>query len=236
MSNEITVRPENSIATPTTGYGIEGMEDMGQEDMILPRYSIVQPTSKGTGDTEPGWFWNNLAKEAVNAVFAVILRVNHTRTLWSGDLADKTPECSSYDGITGRTYGTCAGCQFNAWGGKEVKYCKQGYMFLCTDPSSGEKFMIGAMGTSVRPAKLLISQFMNKRRSPFSAVIKFLTAKVEGDKGKYWVLNPSIYKWLEPHEVTGFRDEYVAMARVNIKEVEIEEGAVPPPTLSEDDF
>lgn len=226
MANELTTVRTTSAATNAqrAHFAIEGMEGLGQADVIIPRYTIVQPTSQGKGDV-PGVFHSNLSDEGVATIKAVILRVTKSRTLWSGDLADKKPQCASYDGVTGRCGDDivpCDGCEFNRWPmDKDDKTCKSGYLYLCVNVADDSRFLYGAMGTSVKPAKMLNSLFVNKRRSPFSAIVEFGTTKVEDPaKGKYWIFKPTIVEWLDAERTEYYRGSFLEMQGVNIKEVE----------------
>jgi hypothetical protein len=204
------------------GYGIEGMEGLGVEDMIVPRWDILQPTSRKDGT--PGHFSLNLSGETRETVDAVILKISKTRVLWSGNPQDRVPECSSTDGVTGRTHGECAGCNFSLFDPTGVaKVCKQGYTYLCCDPENPEMlFLISMYGSSVSSAKVLNSQFLQKRRSPYTAVVAFKTVVKVGDKGKYFVHEPRITRWLQPAEFAPYQDLSRMMAGVAIREVEPE--------------
>lgn len=205
----------------------EGFEGLDQQDLILPRMTILQPTSKKDG--KEGEFHNNLTGECLPSLEAVILKVNRTRTLWSGDLGDTRPECQSYDGLVGRVYGPCEQCQFNPevnavlWEEKNLKRCNRGYLFLCLNPKDEAMFLLSAMGTSVKPARILISQLVQKVRSAFGALVRFETSRVVDDKGKYYVLKPTVVKAYSQAEVVPYREMSRSLQAVAIHEVD--EGA-----------
>lgn len=224
-----TIQPRQSFLPSTGSIAIEGLEGLNQQDLILPRKTIIQPSSKREGaDEHLGYFHDNLSNEMVPSIEAVILQISHARTLWSGDQSDSTPECASYDGVTGRVYGACADCQFNydadpgVWGDKDIKQCRKGYLFLSSDRADGSMFLLGAMGTSVKPARILISSFVQKRRSPFSAVVKFETQKIIEEKGKYYILKATISKWLTDDETREYREMHLALKGVPISDIEPE--------------
>ncbi len=210
-------------STEVGGFGIEGLEGMGKRDIILPRKTIVQLTSKKSDLY--GGFYDNLTQQAVKTIDAVILSITHTRALWSGDPADEKPECTSVDGITGREHGLCAECQFNPdndpnlWG-KGMKRCSLGYLLLCVDTTDDSMFVFSALKTSAKSVKPLISQFVNKRRPPFTFVTRFENVKVIEDNNTYYVFKPSIVKQLEPAETARYREMYLAMKGVEIKDIE----------------
>ncbi len=224
----LTIHQSVTLAQPG-GFGVEGMEGLDQSDMIVPRYDIIQPTSRKEGS--PGHFYLNLTGETAESILAVILRISRTRVLWSGNPAEKAPECSSADGVVGRTYGACNSCEFNPFinaglaaelrAGKNLKACKLGYTYLCAKAGVPEElFLISMYGTSATPAKILNSQFLQKRRSPFMAEVMFKTKPEIGDKGKYFVHQPSIIRWLSPMEYNPYREMSRAMQSVAIREVE----------------
>jgi len=234
VATQAVERRQSFIPATAGGFG-EGMEGLDQQDLILPRKTILQPTSKKDG--KEGEFFDNLTNQCVPHIDAVALRISRTRTLWSGDLSDTRPECQSYDAVNGSAYGACDACEFNSdvnrelWDQAGLKRCNRGYLFLCVNTVDDSLFLLGAMGTSVRPAKVLISQLVQRRGPAFGAVIRFETAKVVDDKGKYYVLKPSIAKALAPAEVAGYRERFQQIQGVAIHDIDDgtePEGDAPP--------
>lgn len=220
---------DTKITTPTPvgalsggGFRIEGMETLGRSDVILPRKTILQPSSKREG--EAGDFYDNLTRETVAQLDVVILSITHTRTLWGDDLAVGKPECTSLDAITG-SYGTCVACSFNPevdhklWN-KGVKRCSLGYLFLCCDRLTDAMFVFTANKTSARPARVLLSQLVLKRKPVFSAVVRFATKKEQNSQGKFYTFLPSIAEDLPGVDVARYREMYLAMKGVPIRDVE----------------
>ena len=222
MANEraIATTQQAGALTQPGGFGLEGLEGLDSTDMIVPRWDILQPTSRKDGT--PGWYCLNLGGETRESIEAVILRISRTRVLWSGNQADKTPECSSNDGITGREHGQCSTCEFSRYDVTGIrKSCKAGYTYLLAAPDNPEDLSIISMyGTSATPGKVLNSQFIRKRRSPFTAVVTFKTKAEVGEKGRYFVQAPVISRWLSPEEAAPFQEASRAMFGVQIREVE----------------
>lgn len=215
------------------GLGIEGLEQLSQSDLILPRWSIIQPTSKKEGaDDHAGQFVRNIDGIFQAAIDAVILNVSPSRLLWSGDLNDKRPECYSRDGANGSKYGACFVCDFNITanpdlkaakdaGDKSLKVCGYGYNLLLVDDLQAETMaLFGAMGTSVRPLKVLITQFQQRRRPPFSAIVRLETERQVNDKGKFYVVKPSIKSWLSAEDTRYWRELYLAIQGKAIKDID----------------
>jgi hypothetical protein len=231
LDRQVTTIPTSDVRLTTSVddfYGIEGLEGMGQRDVILPRWSVLQPASKKEGVA--GMFYRNLDAVCQEALDVVVLKINPSRLLWSGELNEKVPECRSNDGVTGNTYGPCEQCHFNIWAnpdlrrqldeGKPVKVCNFGYNLLMADVADESLALLGAMGTSVRSIKVLASLFVQKRRSPFSAIVHIGTELQKNEKGKFYVLAPKITKWLDATETAKWRELYLDIKGQAIKEVE----------------
>jgi hypothetical protein len=232
MSTALAIHGNNGglMAQPAHGLALEGFEDLGQRDIILPRWSIVQPTSQREGaDAHLGQFVRNIDGEFRPALDVVLLKVSPTRLLWSGDLVDRRPECVSRDGVTGSLYGACASCAFNAQVNPGLrtdpaaKHCNYGYtLVVIDDVTEGTMALLGAMGTSVRPIKVLTTQFVQRKRPAFSGVVRFETERITNEKGKFYVLKPSIVRWLDDAETERWRKIYQTLIRSVIRDLEPE--------------
>lgn len=137
----------------------EGFEGLDQSDVILPRWTIVQPSSNYEGsDQHIGEFRRNIDGVYRAALDVVMLSCARTRLLWSGDLTDRRPECFSRDAINGsqprqllgegteeeiEVYGACDSCGYNPQFNRDlmqqiqaggiVKSCNFGYTYLMVD-------------------------------------------------------------------------------------------------------
>lgn len=227
--------PAQTTAIGPTNGAVEGLEDLDSRDFILPRWSLIQPTSKKDGaDEHVGQFMRNLDGAFREHLDVVILKVSPSRLLWTGDLADKRPECFSRDGKEGSIYGACGQCQFNPQvnrqlldelkaGNTTLKACGYGYTYvLVDDQETGSLALLGAMGTSVRPAKILNSQFQMEHRSPFSCVVRIASEKQTNDRGKFYVLKPSIIEKLDAERTAVWRARYQELAGRVVKDIDEE--------------
>lgn len=137
----------------------EGFEGLDQSDVILPRWTIVQPSTNYEGsDQHIGEFRRNIDGQYAKTLDVVLLSCSRTRLLWSGDLTERRPECFSRDAVLGSqprqildegeegelaVYGTCDDCGFNPQfnrdlmqqiqAGAIVKSCNFGYTYLMVD-------------------------------------------------------------------------------------------------------
>lgn len=227
----------HAARAPATGYQIEGMEGLTQQDIVIPRWSLVQPTSKFDGaEGHEGEFRRNIDGAFAKALNVVILQISPTRLLWSGDLTDRGPECASRDAVHGSVYGLCSQCEFNPQvnpgllrdrrDGAPVKICGYGYTYLLVDDvEAGSMALFGVMGTGVRPAKTLHSQFVQKRRPPFSALVTLSTALEKNDKGKYYVFKAEVAGWLDEAATKHWREQYQTAGGQQYREFEDEAAA-----------
>lgn len=229
-----TTQAPGGLAVPA-GYGIEGMEGIGQADVVIPRYTIVQPTSKADGvEGHEGQFRRNTDGAFAAQLEVVILTISPTRLLWSGDLTERRPECVSRDAVHGSVYGLCAECEFNPQAnpqialdrrnGVDVKVCNYGYSYLLADDPANPESMafFGVMGSSVRPAKLLHSQFVQRRRPPFSARVRLSSTLEKNDKGKYYVLKAEVVDWLDEAQTAAWRELFQVSRGMTLREFEEE--------------
>lgn len=241
MSTDLTTTnaTHGGLAIAAPSLAIEGMEGLTQRDVILPRWSLIQPTSRKPGaDDHVGEFLRNLDGEYRDALDVVVLEIQPSRLLWSGDASDTRPECFSRDGHQGSVYGACGSCAFNVSvnpdllqrlrNGEPVKACQYGYTYVVVDDLETETpALLGAMGTSVRPSKILNSQFALRKRPPFSALVHVESEKQTNERGKYYVLKLSVKEWLSTEETAHWREMYQALHGATIRDVDeevVEEG------------
>lgn len=226
---DLAQRSHNPPAPTDPGFAIPGLEGIGNADVILPRWVVVQPTSQFDGsDDHVGQFRRNVDGAFAKTLDVVFLNIHPNRLLWSGDLTERRPECLSRDARVGslpRTpegeYGTCHDCCYNPQFNRQLaadraanvtglKVCSYGYNGLCVDDvQTGSMSLFGVMGTSVRPFKTLLTQFVQRKKSPFSALVTLATSREQNDRGKYYVVAPSISRWFTPEESEPFRQLFL---------------------------
>jgi hypothetical protein len=133
MSDEKT---EGTELTPSQGGDLvdtsmlddySGLETITGEDIIMPRFKIVQPTAS---IGKPGNYISNLAgpdDEGEPALSVVILKIAKSRVLWGDDLEAKEPLCRSFDGLLPDPSIETPGCRW-----AEVEY-DRGKLTIPTD-------------------------------------------------------------------------------------------------------
>jgi hypothetical protein len=186
MEKGLTVQNSQQLAALRKETGID---DLGQQDIILPRMRLIQPTTpNAVGD--PGEFSNNITGMASPVVEAVVIHVAKGRVMWPEKYkADQEPLCASDNSITPREgcteYGSrCADCPMSLWGQDGTPpACSMVYNYLCIDPESKLPFAMSLMRTSARTGKQLNT--LLKMYGP-THLFAFTSEKVENDAGKFF--------------------------------------------------
>jgi len=206
-STDLVVRPNNEALM------VVGTEDLGREDLVIPRVRLVQPTSALGGNA--GELFNALTGESAPEIHAVILRIGKSRVLWPSEYQrDQRPLCASNDGIVPRTefagmYAEqCADCPQMLWGDNgEPPACSFGYSYLAADRSRDDlPFILTANRSSLKAARAcntLVKAFGQRREVVIAA------QQAVSDRGKYYVLTFKLGEPIPSEDVI----RYVAMAR-----------------------
>lgn len=202
---------------PRHHLNIEGLEDLTlEEDLILPRWRMIQYSSKIKGSA--GEFNNNLTGEVRDHLDMIVLKVMPSRAFFNDN---RQLVCLSRDGVTGSDGQLCATCPYSKWGpDRQPPACSRGYTFICLDPKDDTLCLLGALRTSVKPAKLYISQLAHLKKPPFTYITQFSTSEVDGPKGKYFVLSIALALPLNDKEREEAREQYQLLAGLSYQEVE----------------
>ena len=178
--------------------GTEGLEDIDQDDLMIPRVRVIQPTSQLDGP--PGAFHNNLSGQTKAAIRAALLKVTKSRVFWNTDDLKAAPLCASDDAKVPQTVHAgkyaqkCDGCELAQWGkdksGNPVPpQCRLTYNFLAADLDDDDTpFILSLAGASVKSARQIISVFVLKRKKLFSRPVYICANEVKNDKGRFYVV------------------------------------------------
>lgn len=188
--SEVAVKERDDLVLDDAG--LDGLEDIDQSDLMLPRVRVIQPTSKLDGPA--GSFHNSLSGESKPQIHAVLLRVTKSRVCWDPSDLAAPPLCASDDARTPRaanlgTYSAdCASCPMAQWGKDgEPPQCRLTYNFLAADlDDEGTPFILSLAGASVKNARKIVSVFVLKRKKLFSRPVKIESVEVKNDRGRYF--------------------------------------------------
>lgn len=230
---------DQALALPADFDPNEGFDHVEQSDFILPRWTVVQPSSRmDNAGKHAGEFYRNFDKKFAPTVDVVVLRLHPSRVLF-GDAGEKFPECSSNDGLHGSlprdpetgAYGACASCAYNPMvnaeladerkRGMPVKACKGGFTYVVVDDREADTLaLISLLGTSARAGKMLNTQLRAFGRGMFSGVIRFSTVEQTNDRGRFYVVETQPIAKLEPADIVRYYQKSVAMRGAMVREFE----------------
>jgi hypothetical protein len=207
------------------GTGNEGFDDFSSQDLQIPVIKIVHGTSKMEGHGKHGGeFWNSVSGDFKQTLEAVVLRMNHVRSLF--EKGNDKPLCLSRDAITGSAYGACARCRYNAqvhndlWqAGEDALRCDLGFSLMLVDAETSELGLFTASKTNYNAIRKLVTfwKAQKPRRDLYTIKWKFTTTVME-KPGKQWnQLDVSLSKLLNTKaEVQPYRDLFEMMKSVQM--------------------
>jgi hypothetical protein len=117
---------QNALARPTTGelaaFGsIQGLEQVGQEDIQLPQLVVAQGLSPcvAAGQCKPGDMIDSVMTDQVvprgqRLEFVPVMHFKR-RVKWLKMEEGGGIDCRSKDAVAGDTYGACADCEHAEW-------------------------------------------------------------------------------------------------------------------------
>lgn len=116
-STDLVIRDESSLELDTYAqYEGLGLENISNNDLIIPRITILQAMSPAVNADEPlgrsGDIFNVTTNENYGrSINFVALAYWMNRTKWEGDIGSDI-ECSAIDGSRGSKFGNCTTCKF----------------------------------------------------------------------------------------------------------------------------
>jgi hypothetical protein len=232
--------PNSNERVPSITSGA-GMEVLGPEDLIIPRLTLVQPTSQIDG-IESGKFYMNLTGEEFDQVEAVFLKVTKGRVYFSEEATERKPVCGSSDRIKPSARfeppaaPACKECLFSRWNGKEPPPCNESYNLLGVMMETGLPFWWSVKSTAIAPTKRFVSAIalrarMGKNLFDAKATIKSQLVTLPGKK--YHV---PVYAltWLK--DSSAYRDLYEHYAREEVERTFMAEEAKNPDGADREGF
>lgn len=202
--------PNSSGAVTTVAMSGAGMEILGPEDLIIPRMTLVQPTSQ-IDAVQPGKFYMNLTGEEFDQVEAVFLKVTKGRVYFAEEPTERKPVCGSSDRLKPSprfeppVAPACKECLFSKWNGKEPPACNESYSLLGVMVESGFPFWWSVKSTAIAPTKRFLSAIalrarMGKNLFDAKATIKSQLVTLPGKKYHVptytltWLKDSSVYR------------------------------------------
>ena len=161
-------QPQSGLPVPSTRGA--GMECLGPEDLIIPRLTLVQPTSQ-IDSVEAGKFFLNLTGEQFDEVQVVFLKVTKGRVYFAEDANERKPLCGSPNRIKPShrfehpIAPTCGECPYSPWNKQEPPVCNETYNLLGIMVDGGLPFWWSVKSTAIAPTKRLLSAIALRART-----------------------------------------------------------------------
>lgn len=176
MTTENAVAPvEEHAVAPVQEPFDDGLGDMTEEDLIIPRLSINQPTTTGIEPADIGKLMVNLTGECNESMRIAIFTRNKSRTLFPEEYAaDNKPLCRSFDNIKPAQIegqepmcDTCEKipgernkyhCPYANWGADNTPpRCQESIDLLIIDLDTYVPMYFSCRSTAFKPAKKILS-------------------------------------------------------------------------------
>lgn len=206
---------DSAVAIPNEVLGYDGLD---QDDFIIPRVRIVQPTSR-TGD--PGTFFDETRQSSHKELSVVVLSVKKTRVAWNPGEGLTGYYCRSSDSIVPHPTiehppcTKCAPCPKARWNGKIKPECTESWNLLCLingkDPA-----VINLHGSSIKNTKRFVTNAKLQGKSLFAFTSTIRLEKMVGDnakKGVYFVIQFSDTKLVSKEDYDGYKVLYLDLSK-----------------------
>lgn len=188
MAKELQVKEEEKQIIPMEGNIMEGLEDIDESSIALPRIKVLQATSPEVQGEEyrdlnlrAGDLIENISKEKVSGVIVPVKVLPTTNVLFvprqaegkaalkelKTDLTDADLEqqggmiCTSVDGKVGDRYGACSECGLCMFRGNEKPICQRSINVLVM-LDNGMPAIVSFRDTSYKHGNKFISLLRNK--------------------------------------------------------------------------
>ncbi|MBI5499783.1 MAG: hypothetical protein HY907_06040 [Deltaproteobacteria bacterium] len=185
----------------------EGFDDLLADDLVLPRLTIVQPTSQ---EGSPGTFRSSLTGEERRELQLVPLAIRRGRICWAETLGED-PVCKSNDGrlpastverpvseeccvlAGGRLKPVCGAAVWrrvktdDGLSRQEPPRCRETAIVVAVDLETQAPLMIAFHGTGIRSVRVLRTIALQKRLALFDAAATLRLRKVTNARGTYFV-------------------------------------------------
>jgi hypothetical protein len=200
-STQVETAVERTETDGGAGAAIVGPEDGGplyEDDVLVPRYAVVQPTSK---EGTPGTFRTNLDGSERNELHVAPLRVQRGRILWSAEIGTD-PICRSTNGldpspqierpvsdaccvIVGRRLQPA--CPRAVWPRHGRPECRDTFLLVALDLSTESPFAMSFHGSAIRTIKIIRTLAWQRRVALHDIECVLKLRREASAKGNYFL-------------------------------------------------
>ena len=205
-----------------------GLEQLYEDDLVIPRVSVGQPTSR---EGTPGRLRSNLTGDERETIDLVVLRVQRGKVLWSATLGED-PMCKSNDGLVPAASvehpqsDVCCEvrgphlrpvCPAATWrpkpgnGGRmEPPACRDTYTVIALDLATETPFLMALHGSGLRAVRVLRTILLQRHINIYDAACTLRLRKQTNGKGSYYVPEFTDIRLVDPPG--RYRDRYEQFA------------------------
>lgn len=222
-----TALVDATLAEMLGAEGAQGLENVGADEIQLPRLAILQPMSPLVTDNKAraGEIVNLLTNENFgNECFIYPLLYWTSRTQWASKDLNSEILCQARDGVHGTNKdaahagGVCANCPQAKWHEDKAPSCTQ-FKNILLVPFNDEAALgdsVPAVFSGKRASILPVNKFLsaaialrlNGKKMPlWSSMYKLSTKKESNDKGTYYVPVLERIGYITSKEVFGYLKE-----------------------------
>ena len=169
-----------------------------EDDVLVPRYAVVQPTSK---EGTPGTFRSNLDGSERNELNVAPLRVQRGRVLWPAEIGTD-PICRSTNGldpspqierpvsdaccvIVGRRLQPA--CPKAVWPRHGRPECRDTFLLVALDLATETPFVMGFHGSAIRTIKIIRTLAWQRRVALHDMECLLKLRRETSAKGNYFL-------------------------------------------------
>lgn len=199
INKEVATVEKTTTALATNEPFDDGLEALGQGDLIIPRLTIGQPQTDGILEEHKGMLLVNVTGEAASELKLVAIKLSKSRIMFPAKYKkDNDPLCRSHDFIVPADdiegaeamSEKCETCKYSKWSKNEAPPCNEVWNFLVIDTESYMPMWFSVKSTGIKGAKRLVSalKLMSQaKRLPLWGFGFVLSTQLQDDGNPYYI-------------------------------------------------
>lgn len=206
--------------------GHEGGENVGQDDIVLPRLAICQSMSpqrvKGSAEhiagLEEGDYFNTVTRERyAEGVTLIPLLYQRSRIYFRGLKEGGGILCQSRNGIDGGKLHPqgCSSCQHSAFTDEGKPHCDlfMNMVSLLMPPTvpSAQLIVVSFKSAALKAAKQWVALLQARNFPYFAQVYSLKTISTKNNKGTFYIPKIDVKRYVSPEEFAYAKDQYEAL-------------------------
>jgi hypothetical protein len=225
MSKEELVKAGAPIVVPDflkEVRGHEGLENVQQEDLVLPRLAICQSMSpqrvKGSAEhiagLEEGDYFNTVTREVYSEVTLIPVLYQRSRIYFRKLTEGGGILCQSRNGINGGKLhpAGCESCEHSRFTDDGKPHCDlfMNMVSLLIEPTvpSPQLVVVSFKSAALKTAKQWVALLQARDFPPYAQVYNFKTISQKNTKGTYYIPKIDLKRYVSPEEFAFAKGQY----------------------------